>query len=161
MISSELEAEILRLSRVEGWPVGTIATQLGVHHDAVERVLREEGRPRPSFVRPTLLDPYLAFIEETLRRYPNVRASRIFDMCVERGFRGGPSQFRARIAHLRPRPAAEAYLLLSTLPGQEAQVDWGLGTMVANVPRVELLEHPRALGCLAQGPERLGHVGRR
>ncbi len=125
MISSELEAEILRLSRVEGWPVGTIATQLGVHHDAVERVLREEGRPRPSFVRPTLLDPYLAFIEETLRRYPNVRASRIFDMCVERGFRGGPSQFRARIAHLRPRPAAEAYLRLRTLPGQEAQVDWG------------------------------------
>jgi hypothetical protein len=74
MISKELEAEILRLARVEGW---TIATQLGVHDDAVERVLSEEGRPRPSFVRPTLLDPYVVFIEETLRRYPKLRASRL------------------------------------------------------------------------------------
>jgi len=125
MISRELEAEILRLARVEGWSIWTIATQLGVHHDAVERVLSEDGRPRPSFVRPTLLDPYLAFIEETLRRYPKLRASRLYDMCVARGFTGGPSHFRGRIALLRPRPAAEAYLRLSTLPGEEAQVDWG------------------------------------
>ena len=37
MISRELEAEILRLSRVEGWSTWTIATQLGVHHDEPPR----------------------------------------------------------------------------------------------------------------------------
>lgn len=125
MIAPEIEAEILRLSRAEGWSVGTIARQLGVHHDTVERVLTSDGRPRASFVRPSLIDPYVAFIEETLRRYPTVRASRLYDMCVERGFCGGASQFRARIAKLRPRPAAEAFLRLKTLPGEEAQVDWG------------------------------------
>jgi transposase len=125
MIPKELEAQILRLSRVEGWSIGTIARQLGVHHESVERVLSADGRPRPTFVRASLLDPYLSFIEETLRRFPTLRASRLYDMCVERGFSGGASQFRARIARLRPRPAAEAYLRLSTLPGEEAQVDWG------------------------------------
>ncbi len=125
MIAKELEAEILRLSRVEGWSIGTIARQLGLHHQTVERVLDGDGRPRPAFVRPTLLDPYLSFIAETLRRFPTLRASRLYDMCVERGFTGGASQFRARIAKLRPRPAAEAYLRLRTLAGEEAQVDWG------------------------------------
>lgn len=125
MISKELEAKILLLWKVEGWPVGTIATQLGVHADVVNRVIVQDGKLRPHFVRPTILDPYLCFIEETLRRFPKLRARRIYDMCVERGFRGGESHFRRRISELRPRPPAEAYLRLRTLAGEEAQVDWG------------------------------------
>jgi hypothetical protein len=45
-------------------------------------------------------------------------------MAQERGYRGGPSQFRAHVARLRPRKSAEAYLRLRTLPGDQAQVDW-------------------------------------
>jgi len=125
VIPKELEAQILRLRHVEGWPIGTIAHQLGLHHDAVERVIEQEGTPRPAIVRPSIVDPYLPFIEETLRRYPKLRASRLYDMCVARGYRGAQSHFRYRIRRLRPRPAAEAYLRLQTLPGEQAQVDWG------------------------------------
>jgi len=125
VIPKELEGQILRLFHVEHWPVGTIAVQLGVHPDAVERVVAQEGQPRPKVVRPTLLDAYLPFITDTLRRYPRLRASRLYDMCVERGYRGGPSHFRRRIAELRPKQPAEAYLRVQTLPGEEAQVDWG------------------------------------
>src|SRR5450759_782834 len=46
-------------------------------------------------------------------------------MVQERGYRGGQSQFRHIIACHRPRPPAEAYLRLRTLPGEQAQVDWG------------------------------------
>ena len=46
MISREVEAEIVRLHRVERWPVGTIARQLGVHHSVVTRVLGRDGAPR-------------------------------------------------------------------------------------------------------------------
>jgi hypothetical protein len=46
-------------------------------------------------------------------------------MVYERGYRGGPDHFRHLIARHRPRPKAEAYLRLRTLPGEEAQVDWG------------------------------------
>jgi transposase/phosphoglycolate phosphatase-like HAD superfamily hydrolase len=46
-------------------------------------------------------------------------------MVRERGFRGSPSQFRHRVALLRPRRPAEAYLRLRTLAGEQMQCDWG------------------------------------
>lgn len=46
-------------------------------------------------------------------------------MVKQRGYQGGPSLFRQRISQLRPRKQPEAYLRLKTLPGEQAQVDWG------------------------------------
>ena len=46
-------------------------------------------------------------------------------MVHERGYRGGPDHFRHLVACHRPRRPAEAYLRLRTLPGEQAQVDWG------------------------------------
>ena len=46
-------------------------------------------------------------------------------MVSERGYTGGADHFRHLVACHRPRPAAEAYLRLRTLPGEQAQVDWG------------------------------------
>jgi transposase len=126
MIPSELEAKILRLHEVEKWRVGTIAEQVEVHHSVVERVLAEAGVPAADVnQRPSITDPYLPFITETLKKYPKICASRIFHMVRERGYSGGPDHFRSIIAGLRPRPAPEAYLRLKTLPGEQGQVDWG------------------------------------
>ena len=83
MIDPKLEAEILRLYHVEKWKHGTIASQLGVHHDVVERVLSNEGVPRPRLARPSKIDDYLPFILDTLRRWPKLTARRLFDMCRE------------------------------------------------------------------------------
>ena len=73
-INDELKAQILRSYFVEHWRVGTIARQLGVHHSTVERVLCEAGvereRRRPR--RPSKLDPYMAFLTETLTRFPTL-----------------------------------------------------------------------------------------
>jgi len=46
-------------------------------------------------------------------------------MGCERAYHGSPGHFRAVIAQQRPAPKAEAYLRLRTLPGEQAQVDWG------------------------------------
>src|SRR5271155_5166869 len=51
-------------------------------------------------------------------------ASRLYVMVHERSYRGSPHHFRHLIACLRPRPKAEAFLRLRTLPGEQAQVDW-------------------------------------
>jgi len=126
-IPPELEAKILRYFHVEKWRVGTIARQLGVHHATVDRVLSQAGLPkiaRPH--RASLIDPYLAFVYETFRSYPRLTASRLYAMARERGYSGGPDHFRHLMAHHRPRPQPEAYLRLKTLPGEQAQVDWGL-----------------------------------
>jgi transposase len=124
MISRALETEILRLHATEHWPVGTIATQLRVHHDTVRRVLAQAGVPTQKPVRTSMVEPYLAFINETLAKYPTLRASRLYAMVRERGYPGAPDHFRAIVARLRPRPAAEAYLRLRTLPAEQSQVDW-------------------------------------
>ena len=125
-ISDELKAQILRYHFVEHWRVGTIASQLGIHHYTVERVLSEAGveRERQRQRRASKLDPYLALITETLQRFPTLTAARLFDMLKARGYPGGPDHFRHCIAQLRPRRPREAYLRLRTLPGEQAQIDW-------------------------------------
>ena len=127
MISRALEAEILRLYRTEGWPIGTIARQLRVHHVTVRRVLWQSGVPAVrEAARTSKIDAYIPFILDTFARYPTLRASRLYQMARERGYVGCPHHFRHMVARHRPRPTVEAYLRLRTLPGEQAQVDWGL-----------------------------------
>ena len=124
MIDERTRAEILRLYHAEGWPVGTIAVELGVHHETVARLVSSEGVPRLRNERPSMLEAYLPFIRATLEQHPRLRARRLYDMCVARGYPGGPDHFRHQIRGLRPQAPAEAYLRLAPLPGEQAQVDW-------------------------------------
>src|SRR5580658_3466842 len=125
MISRAMEAEVLRLHHAERWPIGTIARQLLLHHSTVRRVLAQAGVPAAQkTTRPSIADPFIPFILETLKQYPKLCASRLHVMVRERGYRGGADHFRAIVARLRPRPAPEAYLRLRTLAGEQAQCDW-------------------------------------
>jgi transposase/phosphoglycolate phosphatase-like HAD superfamily hydrolase len=124
-IPPEREAQILRYFHVERWRVNTIARQLGLHHSTVRRVLAQAGVPRPDGgTRHSIVDAYAPFIIETLGRFPTLTAARLFGMVQARGYAGSASHFRHRVALLRPRRPAEAYLRLRTLPGEQAQVDW-------------------------------------
>lgn len=126
MITKDLEGQILRLHSNEKWAVGTIARHLNVHHSVVSRVLAAQDREgRIQVLRPSLIDPFLPFIREQLAKYPDLTASRLHAMCSARGYSGGPDHFRDRIRGLRPRRVPEAFLRRATLPGEEAQVDWG------------------------------------
>ena len=125
-ISNEIKAQILRYYHVEQWRVGTIARQLNIHHSVVRRVLSESNIPKASFIkRESIITPFLPFVTETLTKYPGLTASRLYDMVRQRGYRGGVDHFRHLISLYRPRPVAEAYLRLRTLPGEQCQVDWG------------------------------------
>lgn len=139
--AAEIEAEVVRLYHAEQWKIGTIATQLRVHHGVVRRVLRENGLPLPKLApRPSRVDPYLAFIHQTLERYPTLPASRLFGMVKQRGYPGQESHFRNIVRLLRPKPAHEAFLRLATLPGEQAQVDWAhFGTMTLGRAKRPLL----------------------
>jgi len=124
-VTPEESAAILRLHHVEGWPIGTIGTELGRHHDTVEGVLVHAGlEVQKVSTRPRLVDTFLPFIKATLEKYPRLRASRLWSMVKARGYTGSKSGFRAIVGRLRSRPYAEAYLRRTVLAGQEAQVDW-------------------------------------
>jgi|HubBroStandDraft_1064217.scaffolds.fasta_scaffold19237_3 transposase len=131
MISDDKKALIVRLFLVEKWKIGTIARQVGVHHETVQTALHEQQvLPRAAPSRSRLVDPYMPLLLQTLDKYPTLCASRLYQMVKERGYRGRPDHFRAVVRRIRPRPVAEAYQRLHTLPGEQGQVDWGhFGTL--------------------------------
>ena len=123
-VTVDIEAEIRRLHFAEHWPVGTIASQTQQHADVVRRVLGLDTRMPSPTERLLLVEPYKDFIAETLKKYPTLRATRLFDMVKPRGYEGEVRTLRAYVAGVRPKPPREAYLRVSTLPGEQAQVDW-------------------------------------
>jgi transposase len=130
-VSKAVAAEIRRLYFAEHWKRGTIATQLGVHFDTVVRVLGSFG-PKAGSPRPDarVLEAYIPFVDETLARYPRLVATRIHDMLIERGYDGSLRTLRRYVREARPAPRHEVFLRVETLPGEQAQVDWGhVGTL--------------------------------
>jgi len=125
-LCSESEAEILRLAFHEDWPIGTIANQLGIHRSVVARVIAQSQELSTTKIeRSKFVESYLDFLRETIKKYPNIHASRLFSMVKKRGYEGrSSSYFRKIIATLRPQKEQEAFARLSTLPGEQAQVDW-------------------------------------
>jgi transposase len=127
MIAADMVVKVRHLFFAEHWKIGTIAAQLGLHHDTVRaaldlnvnrlnRVRRERAQQ--------LIDPYLEFVEQTLRSYPRLRATRIFQMIQLRGYNGSASQLRRVVRGLRPAVQKEAFLQLRTFPGEQGQADW-------------------------------------
>lgn len=124
MISDEQRATIRRLFFAEHWKVGTIAAELGLHHDAVHNAIQSRSFLAPVLrVRAEMLDPYRDFIQVTLEQYPHLRATRLHEMLRDRGYEGSVFPVRRFVARKRPSKH-EAFLRLSVLPGEQAQVDW-------------------------------------
>lgn len=125
-VSPEIKGHIMRYYHVEKWRVHTIASYLHIHRSTVHRVLSEHSVSSTDFLkRNSMIDSFLPFIFETLKKYPSLRASRIYAMVRERGYPGGEDHFRHMISLHRPRRIPEAYLRLKMLPGEQGQVDWG------------------------------------
>jgi len=124
-IDRQTEVEIRRLYFGEHWKKGTIATQLAVHRDVVDRCVGQLGpAPKACNPRTSVLDPYCGFITETLDRYPTLVATRIYDMLVERGYTGSLRTLRRFVLRHRPRIPQEVYLRVETLVGEQSQIDW-------------------------------------
>lgn len=124
MIHAETHVRIRQLFYAEHWKVGTIARQLDLHPDTVRHALETARFRGGRRLRASITDPYLDFIRRTLEQYPRLRATRIYQMIRERGYRGSVIQLRRLVARLRPAPQ-KAFLCLRSFPGEQAQVDWG------------------------------------
>ncbi len=142
MISPELFTRIRRLFFAEHWKVGTIATELNTHPDAVRRAIEADRFVRTGLqVRPSILDPYKGLVAQVLEQHPRLRATRLHEMLRVRGYLGSAVVLRRYVRAVRPRARAEAYLRLETLPGEQGQVDWG------NFGKIRVGAAERTLSC--------------
>src|ERR1700730_13954222 len=65
MISPETRAEIRRYFYAEHWKIGTIASELGVHPDAVRNAIESERFRSSKPLGASVVDPYIEFIRHT------------------------------------------------------------------------------------------------
>lgn len=152
ILRPEVEAEICRLFTAEKWKVGTLARQYGVHHRKIARIVGLTAPPPARVPWDSPLEVYRPFIVENLQRYPSLRATRLYDMVRERGYVGSARNLRRFVKPLRPARVPRAFLVIETLAGEQAQVDWAhVGKIpVAGGERplwmfVMVLSHSRAL----------------
>ena len=110
MIEPELRVQIRRYFFAEHWKIGTIAKQLQVHPDTVRRAIEVERFQSAARLRASNLDPYLAFLRETLEAYPRLCATRLHRMIAERGYTGSIVQLRRAVAPMRPRRQEDSLL---------------------------------------------------
>ncbi len=140
MISPETRAQIRRYFYVEHWKVGTIASELGVHPDAVRNAIETERFRNSKPLGVSVVDPYIEFVRHTLDQHPRLRATRIYQMIRDRGYSGSVVQLRRTVARLRPQ-FHEPFLQLQLFSGEQAQVDW------AHFGHVMVGRAKRALSC--------------
>ena len=103
MIARELIVKIRQLYFAEHWKIGTIASQLGLHDETIRAAIGVDAFNRAKRERLNQLTaPYLDFIRQTLKEYPRLRVTRIFQMIRARGYQGSVSQLRRVVTGLRP-----------------------------------------------------------
>jgi transposase len=117
-----------------GTPVRAIARELGISRGSVIRALarvqaQRQGQatpsPRPQ-PRQSIIDPFEPILKELLAKYPNLTNERALQELRARGFRGGYTVVRRRIALLRPRAAPVPVPRFETGPGMQAQMDFAV-----------------------------------
>ena len=137
MIPPETRVQIRRYFYAEHWKIGTIAQALNVHPDAVRRAVEVERFQHAEPLRPSIVDPYLPFVRETLEQ-SRLRATRLYRMIRDRGYAGSVEQLRRVVARLRPQPR-EAFLRLQVFPAEQGQVDWAyFGSVLVGRARRQL-----------------------
>jgi transposase len=124
MIPTELRTRIRRLFFAEHWKVGTIAAELGIHHNTVALALETSRFINRGKIAVSVLDPYKSLLNETLEKHPRLRATRLHAMIAARGYTGSVFPVRRYVKTVRPASKREAFFRRSTLPGEEGQVDW-------------------------------------
>jgi len=131
----------LRRLRDQGLSKRAVARRLGVNRDTVARYwdgpvdVSEGHRCQPKGRK---IDPYVEFITKRLDRYPELSAQRLYQEIKLQGYDGSARSVRRFVQGIRPEKLRE-YRPFETMPGEQAQVDWGsFGTVVESGVKCKL-----------------------
>jgi transposase len=117
---------ILDLHR-QGLSVSAIARHCGVDRKTVRRYIERGLEPptyRPRKPRPTLLDPFTAYLQERVTTYPGLSGARLLRELKERGYAGSYTAVTDFLRDVRPPPRPGYEVRFETPPGEQGQVDF-------------------------------------
>lgn len=115
-------------------PVSEIAKQLGCSRTTVYKYAKNDAKPvyRQRAGKPGKLDPFKPFLKTRLDRAP-FTAVRLFDDAKKQGYAGNLTVVKDFVREIKKGHILRAVMRFETLPGQQAQVDWGeCGTIIEN-----------------------------
>ena len=143
---------ILELHR-QGLSISAIAREVGLDRKTIRKYV-ERGLEAPLYgprkPRPTLLDPFTAYLRERVKAYPGLTGQRLFRELKELGYPGGYTAVTDYLRDVRPAADPRFELRFETPPGEQAQVDFARFQVVftgePTTPRVVWL-FSLVLGC--------------
>ena len=120
-------AQIRRMKHVEGLSQREIHRRTGIHRDTIRRALASQKPPSygPRPKRPSMLDPFVATIEELLADEPRLSGVRIREEITALGYGGSKTILDDLLRELRPRflPPPRSFQRTRYHPGELAQFD--------------------------------------
>jgi len=125
MIAQEVFMDILALHR-QGYSYRAIARKLSIHRNTVKKYV--EGKQNPTYSkkqRAGILTPFKQIIQDWLEE-DDYKATWIFDKIKQLGYPGSYDTVKEFVREVKKRRARLAYLRFETMPGMQAQMDWGV-----------------------------------
>ena len=121
--------EIQNLSQ-QGLNKQQIARRLGVHRETVAKYLRDGSLPdkRERNVGSRKADKHRTHLEARLAKFPELSAAQLYREIRAEGYEGSRRTLRRVVAGMKGAAVGRVmrhYRPVETLPGEQAQVDWG------------------------------------
>lgn len=123
MIKLEVLMDIRSMAR-RGYSQRAIARMTGLHRDTIKKYLQSAKPTYKGINRDSQLNPYKALIDGWLSQQ-DYQASRIYELVMVQGFKGSYSTVRRYVETLKEKRDHVSYIRFETMPGQQAQVDFG------------------------------------
>jgi transposase len=117
---------ILELHR-QGLSVSVIAERTGHDRKTVRKYIREglaAPKYKPRNPRPTVIEPYEAYLRERVTAWPELTGERLLREIRAQGYTGGRTAVNDFLRTVRPAPAPVFEVRFETPPGEQAQVDF-------------------------------------
>jgi len=109
-----------------GMTISEIARVTGHDRKIVRAILKGPISPPPQKRKPKVkkLDPFVAYLERRIEEGV-LNCNKLFDEIQRQGYQGGKSQIKYFVQPYREARRQEATVRFETLPGEQAQADWG------------------------------------
>jgi len=137
MLGVERVVEMQYLAR-QGLNKVQISRRLGIDRKTVRKHLADPERARQGINRPSKLGPYKPYLRYQLEHRPELSSARLYreiqelscpgqdgtELLPQEPYAGSERTVRRYVATIRPAQQ-RVYRPVETLPGEQAQVDWG------------------------------------
>ncbi len=112
--------------RAQGMSYVEIAERLGIDRRTAKKLCVSEDPPRPGRrERKSKADDYEELIRAWLSGRPRMKATWVYQRLCILGYEGSYSVVKRKVAEVREELSSQATVRFETLPGHQAQVDFG------------------------------------